>query len=79
MMDFGANNGSAITANPDMVQEVRVQTSNYAAEHGSSAVQISATTKSGSKTFTVRYTITSAITGFRPMIARTASTTLRAR
>ena len=51
MMDFGANNGSAITANPDMVQEVRVQTSNYAAEHGSSAVQISATTKSGSSVF----------------------------
>lgn len=51
MMDFGANNGSAITANPDMVQEVRVQTSNYAAEHGTSAVQISATTKSGSKDF----------------------------
>ena len=25
------NNGTAITANPDMVQEVRVQTSNYAA------------------------------------------------
>ena len=51
MMDFGANNGSAITANPDMVQEVRVQTSNYAAEHGTSAVQISATTKSGSNKF----------------------------
>lgn len=51
MMDFGANNGSAITANPDMVQEVRVQTSNYAAEHGTSAVQISATTKSGSNNF----------------------------
>jgi hypothetical protein len=51
MMDFGSNNGTAITANPDMVQEVRVQTSNYAAEHGSSAVQISATTKSGSSAF----------------------------
>lgn len=51
MMDFGSNNGTAITANPDMVQEVRVQTSNYAAEHGSSAVQISATTKSGSSDF----------------------------
>jgi hypothetical protein len=34
-----------------MGQEVRVQTSNYAAEHGSSAVQISATTKSGSSNF----------------------------
>jgi len=51
MMDFGANNGSVITANPDMVQEVKVQTSNYAAEHGSSAVQISATTKGGSHDF----------------------------
>ncbi|HJP94922.1 MAG TPA: carboxypeptidase regulatory-like domain-containing protein [Pyrinomonadaceae bacterium] len=51
MMDFGANNGSVITANPDMVQEVRVQTSNYAAEHGTSAVQINATTKGGSSGF----------------------------
>ena len=51
MMDFGANNGSVITANPDMVQEVRVQTSNYAAEHGTSAVQINATTKGGSSAF----------------------------
>ena len=51
MIDFGSNNGTVITANPDMVQEVRVQTSNYAAEHGSSAVQVSATTKSGSRNF----------------------------
>jgi len=51
MIDFGANNGSVITANPDMVQEVKVQTSNYAAEHGTSAVQIAATTKGGSRDF----------------------------
>ena len=51
MIDIGSNNGTVITANPDMVQEVRIQTSNYAAEHGSSAVQISATTKSGSSAF----------------------------
>jgi hypothetical protein len=51
MIDIGSNNGTTITANPDMVQEVKVQTSNYAAEHGSSAVQISATTKSGSNAF----------------------------
>lgn len=51
MMDIGANNGSIITANPDMVQEVKVQTSNYAAEHGTSAVQISATTKGGGNGF----------------------------
>ncbi|HET6850969.1 MAG TPA: carboxypeptidase regulatory-like domain-containing protein [Pyrinomonadaceae bacterium] len=51
MIDFGANNGTVITANPDMVQEVRIQTSNYAAEHGTSAVQINATTKGGSSQF----------------------------
>jgi hypothetical protein len=51
MMDIGSNNGTIITANPDMVQEVKVQTSNYAAEHGTSAVQISATTKSGSNDY----------------------------
>ncbi|HEV8430168.1 MAG TPA: carboxypeptidase regulatory-like domain-containing protein [Pyrinomonadaceae bacterium] len=51
MIDIGANNGTVITANPDMVQEVKVQTSNYAAEHGTSAVQISATTKGGSSGF----------------------------
>ncbi len=51
MIDIGSNNGTTITANPDMVQEVKVQTSNYAAEHGTSAVQISATTKGGSSDF----------------------------
>lgn len=51
MIDIGSNNGTVITANPDMVQEVKVQTSNYAAEHGSSAVQISATTKGGGHDF----------------------------
>jgi hypothetical protein len=51
MIDFGANNGSVITANPDMIQEIKIQTSNYAAEHGTSAVQISATTKGGSNAF----------------------------
>jgi hypothetical protein len=52
--DTGTNSGTAgttITLNPDMVQEVTIQTSNYAAEFGSSGVQITAITKSGSKTF----------------------------
>jgi len=51
MMDIGSNRGTILTANPDMVQEVKVQTSNYAAEHGSSGININATTKSGSSIF----------------------------
>ncbi|MBO0857710.1 MAG: TonB-dependent receptor [Chloracidobacterium sp.] len=51
MMDIGSNNGTIVTANPDMVQEVKVQTSNYAAEHGTSSVLINATTKGGSSAY----------------------------
>ena len=51
VIDIGANNGTIITANNDMVQEVTVKTSNYAAEFGSSSIQIFATTKSGSRDF----------------------------
>lgn len=49
--DVGANNGTIITPNNDMVKEVRVQTSNFAAEFGSSTVQVTAVTKSGGKQF----------------------------
>lgn len=49
--DVGANNGTIITPNNDMVKEVRVQTSNYAAEFGSSTLQVTAVTKSGGKDF----------------------------
>ncbi|HEX6625245.1 MAG TPA: carboxypeptidase regulatory-like domain-containing protein, partial [Pyrinomonadaceae bacterium] len=51
VIDIGSNNGTIITANPDMVSEVKVQTSNYAAEHGTSGVQITATTKGGGQDF----------------------------
>ena len=51
VIDIGSNNGTIITANNDMVQEVTVKTSNYAAEYGSSTVQVFATTKGGSKEF----------------------------
>lgn len=51
MLDIGSNNGTILTANPEMVQEVTVQTSNYSAEHGTSGVQISAITKSGTSEF----------------------------
>jgi hypothetical protein len=51
VIDIGANNGTIITANNDMVQEVTVKSSNFAAEYGSSGVQITATTKGGTKDF----------------------------
>jgi len=49
LIDIGSNNGTIITPNVDMVQEVTVKTSNYAAEYGNSGVQISAVTKGGGK------------------------------
>jgi hypothetical protein len=51
VMDIGSNNGTIITANNDMVQEVTVKSSNYAAEYGSAAVGIFATTKGGTNQF----------------------------
>lgn len=51
VIDIGSNNGTIITANADMVQEVKVQSSNYAAEYGSSGVQLTATTKGGGRDF----------------------------
>ena len=51
VIDIGSNNGTIITANNDMVQEVTVKSSNFAAEYGSSGVQITATTKGGAKDF----------------------------
>jgi hypothetical protein len=60
VIDIGSNNGTIITANVDMVQEVKVQSSNYAAEHGASGVQIIATTKGGGHDFHAPSTLTSA-------------------
>lgn len=51
VIDIGSNNGTIITANNDMVQEVKVQTSNYLPEYGASGVQITATTKGGGREF----------------------------
>jgi hypothetical protein len=51
LVDIGSNSGTIITPNVDMVQEVTVKTSNYAAEYGTSGVQISQTTKGGGKEF----------------------------
>ncbi len=51
VIDIGCNCGSIVSMNNDMVQEVTVQSSNFAAEHGNSGVQISAVTKGGGRDF----------------------------
>jgi hypothetical protein len=51
LMDIGSNNGVIINPNPDMVESVKMLTSNYAAEYGTAGVQVSAITKGGSNEF----------------------------
>jgi outer membrane receptor protein involved in Fe transport len=51
LADFGSNNGVMVVPNNDMVSEVKVQSSNYAAEFGSAGVQVNAITKGGSSEF----------------------------
>ena len=51
LADFGSNNGVIVAPNNDMVSEVKVQSSNYAAEFGSAGVQVNAITKGGSSEF----------------------------
>ena len=46
LIDFGANNGVMVAVNNDMVQEVKIQSSNFGAEFGSGAMNVSAVTKS---------------------------------
>lgn len=51
LIDIGSNSGVIVTLNNDMVQEVKVQSSNFAAEYGSSGMNVSAVTKSGGSRF----------------------------
>jgi Carboxypeptidase regulatory-like domain/TonB-dependent Receptor Plug Domain len=51
VIDIGCNCGGIVSLNNDMVQEVTIKTSNYAPEHGNSAVLITGTTKSGGRDF----------------------------
>ena len=51
VIDIGCSCGSIVSLNNDMVQEVTILTSNFAAEHGNSGVQISGTTKGGGRDF----------------------------
>jgi len=52
LIDIGSNSGVIVTLNNDMVQEVKVQSSNFAAEFGSGGMNVSGVTKAGSSKFT---------------------------
>ena len=51
LIDIGSNSGVIVSLNTDMVQEVRVQASNFAAEHGTGGMNVSGVTKAGSSQF----------------------------
>jgi hypothetical protein len=51
LIDIGSNSGVIVSLNNDMVQEVNVQMSNFAAEHGAAGVSVSGVTKSGTSKF----------------------------
>ncbi len=51
LIDIGSNSGVIVTLNNDMVQEVKVQSSNFAAEYGTSGMNVSAVTKGGTSRF----------------------------
>jgi hypothetical protein len=51
LIDVGSNNGVIVSLNNDMVQEVKVQSSNFAAEYGTGGMNVSGVTKSGTSTF----------------------------
>ena len=51
LIDIGNNNGMLIALNDDMVQEVKVRATNFAAEYGAGSVSISAITKAGTSRF----------------------------
>ena len=51
LLDIGNNGGVIVTLNNDMVQEVKVQSSNFAAEYGAGGMNVSGVTKSGTSRF----------------------------
>ena len=51
LIDIGSNNGVIVSLNNDMVQEVKVQSSNFAAEYGTGGMNVSGVTKAGSSKF----------------------------
>jgi len=51
LIDIGSNSGVIVSLNNDMVQEVKIQSSNFAAEYGTGGMSVSGVTKSGTSSF----------------------------
>jgi hypothetical protein len=51
LLDIGCNCGMMVSLNNDMIQEVKVQSSNFAAEYGAGGMNVSGVTKSGTSSF----------------------------
>ena len=51
LVDIGCNCGLMVSLNDDMISEVKIQSSNFAAEYGSGGMNVSAVTKSGTSQF----------------------------
>jgi hypothetical protein len=51
LIDIGSNSGVIVSLNNDMVQEVKVQSSNFAAEYGTGGMNVSGVTKAGTSRF----------------------------
>jgi hypothetical protein len=51
LRDIGANSGTMIVPNNEMIEEIKVQSSNYAAEFGTAAVGVRIVTKGGGAEF----------------------------
>lgn len=51
LIDIGSNSGVIVSLNNDMIQEVKVQSSNFAAEYGTGGMNVSGVTKAGSSQF----------------------------
>ena len=51
LIDIGSNSGVIVSLNNDMVEEVKVQSANFAAEYGTGGMNVSGVTKAGTSRF----------------------------
>ncbi len=80
LIDVGSNSGVIVTLNNDMVQEVKVESSNFAAEYGTGGMNVSAVTKGGSSRFSgTLYDYNRELTSSRRTTGPTASPARRSR